>query len=90
MSLLDYQGTCVKMLREEDKKYSVPSLYSSRNGLAFISEGQQRRKPDPIHPGGKSNLRPSTLQNIYIAITIYQGGLPEGGDRLDRGLAKGA
>lgn len=77
------------MLGEEDRKYSVPSLHSSCNGLAFIPEGEQRREPDPVHPGGRSNLRPSTIQNTYIAITIYQGRLPDGGHRLDRGLAKG-
>lgn len=89
MSLLDSEGTYVKMLGEEDRKPSVSSLHSSCNGLAFIPEGERRREPDPVHPGGRSNSRPSTIQNTYIAITVYQGGLPKGGHRLDRGLARG-
>lgn len=89
MSLLDSESTCVKMLGEEDRKYSVSSLHSSCNGLAFIPEGEQRREPDPVHPGGRSNSRPSTIQDTYIAITVYEGGLPKGGHRLERGLAKG-
>lgn len=47
MSLSYSEGACEKMSREEDRKSQCILSPFLLDGLAFISEGQQRTKPDP-------------------------------------------